>query len=436
MGDLQRAENIYHKILQIDPNQPVALHHLGVAAHQVGKNDIAVDYISKALSIRPGYAEAHKYLGLAFQDLGKQDEAVASYRNAITFKPDFAEAHRLMARIVKHVEYSNDIQAMEKIYATPGIDGREKMHLAFGLGKAFEDLQQYEKAFGFFAEGNKLKGSSCNYSIGDQRNFIDMLKEGFDAALFDRHKGAGCIDETPIFILGMIRSGTSLVEQILASHPRVYGAGEVVLLGQAIVSRFSGQNDLDFAKLVRQADSGVFNELGTEYLKNIRQLSKGAEFTTDKMPENYRYIGIIKLAFPNAKIIHCVRDPVDTCLSIFKILFSHGHEYSYNLEILGEYYNQYRQLMAHWHAVLPGFIHDIRYEDMISDQEGQTRALLEYCGLEWDDACLEFYKTDRQVRTASSEQVRKPIYSDSVQLWKRYGKQLNPLLEALHVDLK
>ncbi|MBC8284604.1 MAG: sulfotransferase [Nitrospinae bacterium] len=432
-GDLPKAEAIYQQILQIDPNQPAALHLLGVIAHQVGKNDLAFDLLTKTITIKPSYAEAYKDLGLVLQDLGEKDKAVASYHKAIGIKPDLSEAHRLLAQIKKHSEYDDDIQAMEQAYSKPAISVQDTMHLAFGLGKAFEDLHQYKKAFCFFAKGNSIKRQDYNYSINDQELFFKKLEETFDTSLFVKHLGTGSGDKTPIFILGMPRSGTTLVEQILASHPHVHGAGELVILGQAVQSFISNSNNIDFQNSFRKAEGRVFTNLGTKYVNNIRLHSKDAAFITDKLPENFRYIGIIKLILPNARVIHCRRNPMDTCFSIFKHLFSQGHEYSYDLEILGKYYNLYRNLMKHWHNVLPGFIYDINYEDLVADQALETRALLKYCGLDWDDACLEFYRTKRQVRTASSEQVRRPIYKDSIQLWKKYENQLAPLIEELKV---
>ena len=230
----------------------------------------------------------------------------------------------------------------------------------------------------------------------------------------------------------MPRSGTTLVEQILASHPKVHRAGELNYLHRVVTSRFTKIDDARFAESLNQASTGDFSGAGGEYIRMIRERADSAGFITDKMPLNFHLIGMIKLMLPNAKIIHCCRDPLDTCLSIFKNYFSFdGHYYAYDLDEIGRYYNLYRDLMRHWRHVLPGFIYDIQYENLVAEQEKQSRALLAYCGLEWDDACLEFHKTDRPVQTASSAQVRRPIYKDSVQSWKRYENQLAPLRDVL-----
>ncbi len=229
----------------------------------------------------------------------------------------------------------------------------------------------------------------------------------------------------------MPRSGTTLVEQILASHPDVYGGGELGDLKRIITSYFGMEDDTGFADKIRQTESEYFIGAGDEYVTSVRNHFNTDKFITDKMPGNFKFIGMIRLMLPNAKVIHCRRDPLDTCLSIFKNYFSKSHYYAYDLTELGKYYNLYRDLMKHWHSVLPDFIYDIQYEDVVADQEKQSRALLEHCGLEWDDACLEFHRTDRPVMTASASQVRRPIYKDSVQSWKRYENWLAPLLDVL-----
>ena len=230
----------------------------------------------------------------------------------------------------------------------------------------------------------------------------------------------------------MPRSGTTLVEQILSSHPKVHGAGELDYINQVAASNFGKAEDARFSDNVIEASIDQFSKGGKKYIGMLREHSDTARFITDKGLANFSNIGMIKLMLPKAKIIHCCRSPQDTCLSIFKNLFAvDGHYYAYELSELAQFFNLYRDLMSHWHSVLPDFIYDIQYEDIVADQENQSRALLEYCGLEWDSACLEFFKTDRPVMTASSAQVRRPIYKDSVQSWKRYETQLATLLEVL-----
>ena len=307
------------------------------------------------------------------------------------------------------------------------------MHLAFGLGKLFEDLRQYEKAFGHFLTGNAIKHGTYEFAIEDVEKYFERLKQLFTKDLFGKNKSAGSSDGKPIFVVGMPRTGTTLVEQVLASHPNVFGAGELDDLNRIVTSHFGAIDDVKFIENINQANTGEFSRAGDDYIGMIRERAETADFITDKMPDNFRLIGMIKLLMPNAKIIHCRRDPRDTCLSIFKTLFTiKGHYYAYDLGLLGQYYNLYRDLMTHWHSVLPGFIYDIHYEDVVADQEPQSRALLAYCGLEWDDACLEFHKTNRPVQTASAAQTRRPMYKDFIQSWKRFEKWLAPLLDELN----
>ncbi len=431
LGRLDEAVAHYHKAIDIKPDYAEAHSNLGIALSELGRQDDAVTHFRKAIEIDPDHAKAHSNLGTTLSELGRLDEGVAHFRKAIDINPDFAEAHRQLTFSKTHSKYDDDIRIMEEIFAQPDITDEQRMHLAFGLGKSFEDLQQYEKAFEFFAEGNAIMRRTFSFEIETWDAHFEKLKETFDGSLFDRHQGVGCRDETPIFVLGMPRSGTTLIEQILASHPKVHAAGELNILSKTINASF---DERTYPKDILHVDGDVFERLGGEYIHQVREKSKSATFITDKMPHNFIHIGMIKLMLPNAKIIHCKRSPKDTCLSIFKTYFANvDHTYAYDQNELGQYYNLYRELMAHWHSVLPGFIHEIQYEDIVSDQEEQTRALLAHSDLEWNDACLKFYKTDRTVKTASAAQVRKPIYKGSVQSWKRYETQLEPLLKALQV---
>lgn len=430
-GLFDDAISSYQEALRINPFLFGAQNNLGNAFRALGNLDEAITCYDKALVIKPDYAEAHTNLGNAKIYLGKFDEAVACYHKALAIEPEYAEAHSSLARIKKHSDYDDDIRAMEQVYAQPAISDEQRMHLAFGLGKAFEDLHEYDKAFGFFAEGNRIERERYSYSIDDDGKAFKQLEEVFDSSLFTNHQGTGCEGETPIFILSMPRSGTTLVEQILASHSQVHGAGELGDMSRIVSTYFDKGNGDEFPESIRQVDDADFEPPGVEYVQSIRKHSPDIRFITDKMPGNFKYIGLIKLMLPDAKVIHCRRDPADTCLSIFKTYFTGMHEYSHDLGELGRYYNLYHGLMEHWHSVVPGFIHDVQYEDMVSDQAKQIRSLLEYCGLEWEEACLEFHTTDRLISTASAERVRRPIYKDSVQLWKRYETQLAPLLESL-----
>jgi len=431
-GALEEAVERYQQALILRPDYADARNNLGTVYKELGNLDGAVDCYRAALLVKPDYARAHNNLGLVLEELGQLKEAADSFRSAITHDPDKGEPHRNLANVTKFSDYDADIQSMEDLYAHPDLSDEQRMHLAFGLGKAFEDLKEYEKAFEFLLTGNTLKRSTFEFSIRKLESEFKGLKTTFTKSLFKKFQKAGFSDEAPIFILGMPRSGTTLVEQILASHPSVYGAGELEILSNLIKKEFGSIFAPEFAGDLKQGDAERFSEAGGQYIAEIRKLSANVPFITDKMPQNFQYIGLIKLILPQARVIHCCRDPRDNCLSILKNYFTaDGHYYAYDLSELGQYYTLYRDLMAHWHHVLPGYLFDIQYEALVRDQEMMTRKLLEFCELEWDDACLSFHKTKRSVQTASSAQVRRPIYKSSVKLWERYKLQLEPLLEVL-----
>lgn len=433
--EMQRPEEAivsYQRALSIKPNYAEAHYNLGNVFKGLARLDEATESFRKALAINPSLAEAWNNLGNTLQALGKLNEAVECYRKTVSFKPELTEAHRQITKTKKFSEYDHDIKAMEFAIAKPRVNDEQRMDLAFGLGKAFDDLGQHKKAFEYFSTANVLKRSTFDFSIESVKFQFQHLKDLFSKNFFESHQAVGFLEETPIFILGMPRSGTTLIEQILASHPDVYGAGELLDLKQVISAEFGEIGDASFPGNVNQADNGLLSDIGQNYINAIRNRSNSSRFITDKMPNNFQLIGMIKLILPNAKIIHCCRDPLDTCWSIYKNLFtSHGNYYAYDLGELGRYYSLYLELMDHWRRIMPEFIFDIHYENLVANQEPHTRELLDYCDLEWNDACLGFHKTNRPVFTASAAQVRQPINKDSIQSWKNYEKWLGPLFEAI-----
>jgi tetratricopeptide (TPR) repeat protein len=432
LGRMDEAVSCYQAVLAIDPDVVETHYNIGNAFKDLGRLDEAITHFQKALAGNPHHGDAWNNLGNARQALGRLDEAVDSFRRAVAAKPELAEAHRQLANIRKFSESDNDVTAMENALGRAGGSDEQRMHLAFGLGKAHDDLGQFDKAFEYFSSANALKRATFDFSNDNVEAHFNNLKSLFTKDLFDQFHGAGSSDDTPVFILGMPRSGTSLFEQILAGHPQIHGAGELYDLQRVINGNFGPIGDAAFADNITQADIGRFSNSGDEYARAIRSGAIGERFITDKMPNNFQLIGMIKLMLPNAKIIHCRRDPLDTCLSIFKTLFTaNGHFYAYDQSELGRYYGLYLDLMDHWRDVLPGFIFDVQYEDMIADQETQTRTILQYCGLDWNDSCLDFHKLDRPVYTASAAQVRRPIYKDAVQSSKHYEQWVQPLRNAL-----
>ena len=430
-GKLELAIQAYRFATEINPNYPQAYNNLGNIFRQQDRSEEAIQAYQQAIGIDAGYAEAHGNLGNLLRELGRLEPAIQAYRKVLSINPNTVATHYMLAKTKEHGSYDHEICAMEALLENPSITNLEKVDLYFALGKAFEDLTMYERAFNFFSIGNKTIRGTIEYDISQDEDFFKRLMDTFSKPFLDRHSGYGFDDDTPIFILGMPRSGTSLVEQILSSHNKVYGAGELYDLQQAILTSNPKVAYHRFPDHLDQLDWNEFAQFGINYVKRLREYSPRAYHITDKIPANFLYIGMIKLILPNAKVIHCQRNPIDTCLSCFKNRFALGHRFSYNLQELGKYYQLYKQLMSHWNDVLPDYIFHFQYEDLIADQEKQTRLLLEYCGLEWEESCLLFHQTERLVRTMSSLQVRRPLYSDSVGLWRKYEGQLQPLISML-----
>jgi len=432
LGRQNEAIESFEQALTCQPTYLNAMIAKGNALKDLGNLEMAVECFKTALSIQPNSAEVYLNLGNSYEELGRKPETISNLNKAIEINPGYAEAYRMRALAKRHTsEDDTDITAMEGLILSSNISADDRMHLSFGLGKAFEDLGQYEKAFEYFRDGNVRKRKTLSYSVEEDQEKFQDLKNIFGPELFKHFNNTGINDPTPLFVVGMPRSGTTLIEQILSSHPDVHGAGELNHLHNIMP-------DFPFQKLASLLADGIdehllsdFKQLGERYIREIRTHSTDARFITDKMPDNFLHIGLIRLALPKAKIIHCRRDPMDTCLSIFKTYFVNWRPYSFDQTEIGQNYNLYRDLMTHWHTVLPGVIFDIQYEDVVSDQLNQTKRLLKFCDLDWNDACLDFHKSDRPVSTASSSQVRQPLYNDSVQAWRRYETQLEPLRRIL-----
>ena len=435
LGQLDDAAKCFNQALKINPADKNAYQGLGRVKNEQGNLDEAVSAYQKAIAIDPDNEEFFEELGKTFSDHAEIEKAVSAYRKAIEINPRNAVAYRALAKHKKFIDYDDDMKAMESLCSQESLPRESSIDLAFALGKAYEDLGNYDKSMELVIKAASLKRSSFDYSISESKEQFDKIRAIFTRDFFSRHTGTGSPSQTPIFILGMPRSGTSLVEQILASHADVFGAGEINDL-RMIYESITGPDDKEslrkFPDVLSGLDDQVFTDLGNQYLARIRKYSSDAKFITNKMPHNFLHIGFIRLILPNARIIHCTRDPMDNCLSIYKTHLVKGHRYSYDLSELGQYYRMYLELMDYWQDTLPGFIYDQNYEELVKSPKQEVKNLLRHCGLPWDDDCLNFHQTRRRIGTASSAQVNRPIYHSSVNLWERYEKHLQPLKTAIY----
>jgi len=431
-GRVDDAVACFERVLAEKPDLAPVHANLGSVLRQAGRLDEAIERYEQAIGLAPDYAEAHYGLGVTLANRGKRDMAGACLRKALEVDPGCSKAWQSLANLGKGGVDDDGLATIEDELARDDRSREQRMHLGFAAGKLREDRGEHDEAFKHFLRANELHREALHYDPEADRRVFDNIRASFDRAFFDRWAGAGSDDSTPIFIVGMPRSGTTLVEQILASHGDVYGAGELSALQTAIASRLGMQRGVDCTAALGTATAEDFEAIADHYLAAIRQLDGKSLRITDKLPMNFLNLGMIAVLFPKATIVHCTRDPRDTCFSIFKHSFTaRGHGYAYDLEVLGRFYVRYRELMDHWRNVLPVHPHEVVYEDVVADQEAETRALLEACGLPWDPACLAFHETQRPVATISADQVRRPIYRDSVAAWRRHEAGLAPLLQIL-----
>ncbi len=419
------AIDALERAIAIDPTLVSARNALGAVLTNAGASERAIAQLTEALRIQPGYAEAHNSLGLAFAALGRKEEAVAALTRAIDLKPGYAAAHRHLAGLKTFAPQDPQIATMERLLMTIPASSGEAVHLRFALGKAFDDIGDSNAAFGHFAAGNRIrKKSEAGDTVGRTRAAFDTIRRLFDETSIVPAASEPRQDRRFVFIVGMPRSGTTLVEQILASHSQVYGAGELPFLGRA-ASRAMAD-----AANARPGDMpAAFSNVREAYEKAIDGLGVAAPVITDKMPTNFQWAGFAAAAFPGAVILHTVRDPVATCWSIYRHYFpSRALDFAWDLDDLAGYYRLYRDLMAYWHERFPGRIHDLGYEALTENPTVETRRLLDICGLPFEPACLEPHVSARVVNTASAQQVRQKIYTGSSDAWRAYEAHLGPLL--------
>ncbi|RKQ96094.1 tetratricopeptide repeat protein [Maricaulis maris] len=431
---LEQAKHLYDS----DPDNPVFKSHYAIECMQTGSYDAALRLFDEILDTLPNDPATLTSRGHALKTLGRQDEAIASYRQAFASKPDHGDAWYGLANLKTYRFTDDEIAAMQALEAGPDLAFQDRVHISFALAKAFEDRDEIAQSFGFYEKGNTLKRIQARYTTEQMEEELRAQAEICTEDLFAAQAGKGCPDADPIFIVGLPRAGSTLLEQILASHSQVDGTLELPNI-LALSHRLRGRQRLSdktrYPRILHELTADQLTELGQDYIDNTRIHRAGAPRFTDKMPNNFRHIGLIKLILPNARIIDARRHPMACCFSGFKQLFAEGQEFTYGLEEIGHYYRNYVALMDHWDRVLPGQILRVNYEDVVADLDSQVRRLLDFCGLPFEQACLDFHATERAVRTASSEQVRQPIFDSGVAQWKKFEPHLAPLKQALGEEL-
>lgn len=444
------AIEILENALELKPDFLNAYSEIANAYGELGNLEAAISTLNQAMEVSPNDSRLFLKKANLYTTFGKLKEAEEIFRQILRAYPNDGGIYAAIAKMKKFQTYDDDIRNMERIYKSlpdtsyestfnkseEASDEKPKVTLALALAKAFEAINNFEQAFNYYKEGNRLRRKYYSYNEPAEFDDFDTRRETFAPAMISKFQGHGFADSTPIFILGMPRSGTTLLEQVLHSHKDVFGAGELQFVSDLAREHFKDiktfRHEVNVGKITDQS----FANFGAAYIEKIRSLNTESPYITDKMPHNFLHVGLIKLALPNAKVIHSYRNPIDNAFAIFKQSFGNeSHRYGYDLVELGRYHNKYRELMAHWDAIFPGEIFECRYEDMVADLEGQTRRVLDFCGLDWDPNTLNFHQAERAIRTASVTQVRQPIYKSSVEKWRKYETQLQPLIRALEKGL-
>jgi tetratricopeptide (TPR) repeat protein len=428
----------YARAERLEPENPNAYAAAATTNAMAGRHDEALLLFDRAIGKDARHAAAHSGRGHVLKTIGRQEDAVQAYRHCTEHNPWHGETWWSLANLKTFHFEPQDIEVMERQLENGNLGDEQRANFQFALGKAYEDAGEYSRAFEYYRAGNDNRRQRETYDPVNTADSHDKFIEVFTRSFVDEKAGHGNPSNAPIFIVGLPRSGSTLLEQILASHPDVEGTHELPDLGR--VARSVGTQRQDrkgFPAAVWELDDEDFDKLGADYLRRTaRHRVLGTPRFTDKMPNNFAHVGLLSLILPNAKIIDARRHPLDSCLGSYKQLFARGQPFTYDLFELGEFYLEYRRLMDHWHDVLPGKVLEVQYESVVDDLEGEVRRILDYCEVPWNDACLRFYETDRAVKTASSEQVRKPIYESSKHHWRKYEEELAPLIEILEPILR
>jgi len=434
-GNYKESAKYLSSVVKRQPNHVTANINYALTLKRLKKHKEALGYAKKATKIDPNNAVSQDNLGTIYQDLGEFNEAQKCFRNSLKLNPAFGKAFYNLAhskRFSENDEDMNLINQSEQLVTNTNIDVNSRISFHFGLGKIFDDLKLWDKAFRQFKQGNSLVNKP--YDAAALHTNLNNIIQYFNQQWMLEHSELGCHDISPIFIVGMPRSGTTLVEQILTSHPDIYGIGEsqaIPHLANTMASILDSEQP--YPRCINQLDADALTTLASQY----QEIAKESEQyhpdkrSVDKMTTNYMHLGLIVTLFPNAKIIHCIRDPLDVCLSCYFQDFTDRPEFAYRLKNIGHFYNEYKRIIEYWQQTLTRHIFNIKYEDVVNETENTVRTLLEFCNLPWNENCLSFYESKRQITTASKWQVKQPVYKQSLNRWKNYQDHLAPLQKIL-----
>ena len=437
LSQAQKYEQALAEVAYLEKVEPQNVSHSVLAASievMVGNYEAAVERYQQLTERYPRHAQLQNSLGHALKTVGRQQEAIAAYRRAIAIKENMGDAYWNLANLKIFEFEPEEVSRMRSLIESGKQEGSDYYHLCFALGKALEDLCEYDEAFRYYSLGNERKREQEGYRADETTAETEALIERCTPQLFEGRESWGCTDPDPIFIVGLPRSGSTLLEQILASHSMVDGTSELREM-ISIARRLGGKRNRDdeskYPAILFDLSAEQCRELGQEYIERTRIQRGDAPFFIDKMPNNFQHVALIRLILPNAKIIDARRHPMATCFSGFKQLFAAGQTFTYGQTDIARYFSDYARLMDRWDQVLPGKVLRVNYENVIDDVDTEVRRILDYCGLPFEEACLSFYETRRAIRTASSEQVRQPIYPGAVDQWQHYEKHLTPMRDEL-----
>lgn len=431
-GEDLKAENSYKKAILLDNKISEPLNNLGNLYRSTGKYTEAIKSFRNAITIKPDFFWSYYNLGISYISMGDFNNAIKSLEKCIEINKYFCPTHRSLSRLKKYTSQDKHFKQMNDLINDSKIIDNNKIELSFALGKAYEDINDFKKSFKYYKNANDLQKNILNFSIKKENEEFKNIKNTFNKNIINKSKNTNKLGSNIIFIIGMPRSGTTLIEQIISSHAKVYGGGELNFIPNIL------KNNLRDADLKLSLENiNLFNEdklisIGNEYLEKIKIINKKNKIITDKLPINFKWVGFIKIILPNAKIIHVKRNSKDNCFSIYKNHFPASKiDFAYDLDDITNFYNLYSDLMTFWHKALPNEIIDVVYEELIVDPKKQIKKLLNFCDLKWDENCVKYYNNKRIINTASDIQARQKLYKSSINSWKKFETDLSPFFKKI-----